>query len=203
MKFSIPENGVPQIEGASWIQAEGNGLPHRVFVRLETTEDQRLVASGLLIEVEPGNELTTRDTRVPLARIVAEFNAAASRPATYKRLRRQLFGIKTESEAEDAWQPEAGGWLAADFVAVSARKRPVRRQSPGRRGLPEDHYKTVADAYKRAKRQHPRSPIKAVMSELHAAEPTVHRWLRTARERGYLEKRPGDVRASRGMDTED
>lgn len=190
MKFSVPPNGAPYVEGGSWIRAEGDSrLPYPVLVRLGVGEDGHLVATGLLVEAE--GELSTRAVRLPLATIVSEFAAAASKVPTYKRLRRELFSIKAESEEEAAWQPETpkgypDWWLAVDFLSVDDRERVVARVRPGRRGYPDDHYRQVARAYKRAKRVNPRAPIRVLMEELHATEPTVHRWLRTARERDFL-----------------
>jgi hypothetical protein len=189
MRFSVPRHGTPGIEGASWIRAEGGDLPHPVLVRLGLGDDNRIVATGVLIEAE--GELSTRALRLPLAGIVAAFVAAASRPATYKRLRRELFGIDAESEGEAAWRPDApegmpAWWLAADFLSSADRTQAVPRVRPGRRGYPDAHYRQVAQAYGRAKRKRPRAPIKALMAELHITEPTAHRWLRTARERGLV-----------------
>jgi hypothetical protein len=63
------------------------------------------------------------------------------------------------------------------------------RSRAGRQGYPDDHYRRVADAYRRAKRaEPPSSPIKALETEFHVSEPTVHRWLRAATERGFLTK---------------
>jgi hypothetical protein len=189
-KFSSPVNATPQIGGASWIRVEGDELPHPILIRLALSDDGRLVASGLIVESD--GELTTRSLRLPLARIVAEFAAAAAHVPTYKRLRRELMGRTTESAGEAAWTPQIpkgvpDWWLASDFIDTPTRLRQAKTaRRPGRRGYPDQHYREVAKAYTRAARQHPRAPIQALMKELHATEPTVHRWLRTARERGYL-----------------
>lgn len=196
--FSIPRGGLPEIKDASWIRATGDDLPCPVLVRLGIGDDGTLVATGLLLEMEEGHELSTRASRVPLAQIVGEFAAATTNAKTYKRLAAELHGYdeSVQGTAEwAAWQPENvsdAGWKTAEFVAVPAegpdalKHKPVGRTRPGRRGYSEDHWRMVARAYRQAKRTHPRAPIRALMAELHASEPTVHRWLRTARERGYL-----------------
>ena len=151
------------------------------------------MATGLLIQAK--GEVTARALRrIPLPAIVTEFASAASKPATYKRLRRELFGIAAESESEAKWRPKAPRgvpewWLAADFLEVADRARSVPRLRPGKRGYPDDFYRQVGRSYLRAKRRHPRAPIKALMAEFDRPEPTVHRWLQTARERGFLEPR--------------
>jgi hypothetical protein len=207
MKFTVPRNGVPDTGSASWVRAEGDPLPHPVFVRLALGDDGQLIATGLLVDAESG-ELTTRGSRVSLADVVRAFASAVSRPATYKRLARELHG-RAPSAAEGDWRPDLSSTPWIEFVAVSAsgpdalRHVPVPRTRPGRRGHPDEHYLKVAQAYRRAKRTHPRAPIRALMEELHAAEPTVHRWVRTARERGYLDKRPRAGETAGGMDTEE
>lgn len=184
MRFTIPPHGAPDIDGI-WIRAEGDDLPHAVFFRLGVGEDGQLVATGLLITAE--RELTTRAVRLPLAAIVSKFAAEVeAKPSTYKRLQAELSGRDLEKDAGwRAWAAE--GRSPADFVAYP-RTGPVqvRRVRPGRRGYPDDHYRTVAKKYAQAKRRHPRAPIRALMEEFHAAEPTVHRWIKTAREKGFI-----------------
>ena len=195
MKFSVPRNGrLPGdhegVHGASWVRAEGGDLPRPVLVRLGIGDDERLVATGLLIWAD--GELTARAAHIPLSRIVSGFAAAASNVRTYKRLRRELFGIDSPSAPERTWRPPAGSWLAADFLALPERERPVRRARlrPGPRGHADDHYREVARVYRDAKRRHPRSFIKALMREMHTTEKTAHRWIKTAERRGFIPTTP-------------
>jgi hypothetical protein len=204
MRFSVPRSGrlpgdYEGVHGASWVRAEAGGLPHPVYVRLGLGDDQRLVATGVLVETE--GELTARTMRVPLSRIVTGFAAAASTVRTYKRLRRELHG-SSASKAEAAWDPHPGQWLAFEFLALPELERPVRRARlrPGPRGHTADHYREVARVYRRAKLQQPRSFIKAFMREMHTTEKTAHRWINTARERGHIKERPGDGETPRGLD---
>jgi hypothetical protein len=74
-------------------------------------------------------------------------------------------------------------------LQAALEQQPARRPRPGSGGHSNDHYGQVARAYKRAKRKYPRAPIRALMVELHASEPTVHRWLREATKRGFLQPR--------------
>jgi hypothetical protein len=184
MRFSIPAYGAPQIDGI-WIRVEGDDLPHPVLFRLGVGEDGQLIATGLLIAAE--RELTTRAVRLPLASIVSRFAAeVVAKPSTYKRLQAELSGHDFEKDARwRAWTAE--GAAPTDFVS-HPRTGPVQvpRVRPGRRGYPDDHYRQVAKAYRRAKRQHPRAPIRALMEELNASEPTIHRWIGIARDKGFL-----------------
>lgn len=192
MKFSIPSNGTPALDGI-WIRAEGGELDQPLMFRLGEREDGQLVATGLLMATE--HELTTRAVRIPLAGVVSTFAAVVkSEPATYKRLKAQLAG-HPEWAKDRRWKAwGAKGRSVIDFVAFplmgpdeSLQDRPrVPRVQPGRRGYPDDHYRMVAREYAKAKREHPRAPIRALMAELHATEPTVHRWIRTAREKKFI-----------------
>ena len=179
------------IHGASWIRAEGDDLPHPVLVRLGKGDDGRLVATGVLIEADEGGELAARAMRVPLSRIVAGFVAATSKTATYKRLQRELHG-RPKSDLGTGWAPGKGlddtSWLAFDFLALADHERPIERARvrPGPKGWSDEHYREVARVYKRALRTDPRAPVKALMKAMNTTEPTAHRWIRTAREKGYI-----------------
>lgn len=200
MRFTIPPNGETQAPGSSWIRADGvevNGrtLSYPVFVRLGYGTDGKPIATGLLLGDE-GQELTTRAAQVPLARVIAGFLAATTDTRTYKRLARELHGRERTRE-EDAWQPDLSGAPLSrviEFIGVpiegpdAFRHTPVPRARPGRRGWPDDHWKAVARAYRKAKREHPGAHIRALMTEFRAPEPTVHRWIKTARAKGFLTK---------------
>jgi hypothetical protein len=200
MKFSVPSHGIPEIQGASWIRADGvvvagKKLPP-LLIRLGVGGDGRLIATGLLIESD--GELTTRALRLPLAGIVAEFAAVQSKPATHKRLLAELWG-RTDLEKDERWRdykPEAPAdllaGLAADFVDVAARTDPPQRARPGRRGHPDEHFERIARAYLIAKRNYPKDPIRKLVKATGASEATVHRWLKTARDKGILKDRKGD-----------
>jgi hypothetical protein len=200
MRFSIPRSGVPAIEGASWIRAEGVRVAGQevppVLIRLGVGDDGRLIATGILIEA--AGELTTRALRLPLAGIVAEFAAVQSKPATHKRLIAELRG-RTDLDEDPRWrdwQPDSPNdllaGLAADFVDVAARTRPAQRARPGRHGHPDEHYRRIARAYLIAKRKYPKNPIRKLMEATGAPEATVHRWIKTAREKGFIKTQKED-----------
>jgi len=70
----------------------------------------------------------------------------------------------------------------------SARYR-IRKPRPGPTGLPLKHYERVANAYKRALRTYPRTPVRRLMTELGVSESTAHRYLEKCRELGLLDSR--------------
>ncbi len=210
MRFTVPPNGETQAPGSSWIRADdvevnGRTLSFPVFVRLGYGTDGQPIATGLLLGDE-SQELTTRAAQVPLARVVAGFVAATADTRTYKRLARELHG-RERTSAEDDWQPDLSGSPLSriiEFIGVPAegpsplQHAPVPRARPGRRGWPDDHWKAVARAYVSAMREHPGRHIQAVMEEFRAPESTVHRWIRTAKDKGFIKERPGDGETSRG-----
>ncbi len=149
MRFSIPARGVPRLAGATWIRAEDRELPHPVLIRLGLGDDGRLVATGVLVEAD--DELTSRELRIPLARIVAEFADAASKPATHSRLFGELHGIDYRLTGEVP--PKIPG-LWEDLLPVTSKERPIRRVRPGRRGHSDAFYRQVAKDYRRVKREH-------------------------------------------------
>jgi hypothetical protein len=185
MRFSMPRGGVPGLTGTTWVRAEGPELPFPVYVRLGRDDEGRLVTTALLVGGD--RVLTARELReVRLADIANRFAAEVSKPATYSRLVSEYFGGVTHRWAgkPPARVPRALQQLLPELED----KRPVARVRPGRRGHPPAHYREVAKAYRRAKREHPQAPIRALIRELHASEPTVHRWLNRAVKDGYLKE---------------
>lgn len=65
----------------------------------------------------------------------------------------------------------------------------VRRARPGPAGLPEEHYRRVAEEYRRVLRSYPRTPIVELMKVLGCSQPTAHRYLKRCRELGLLDPR--------------
>ena len=152
MRFSIPARGIPQVTGATWIRAEDRELPHPVSIRLGLGDDGRLVATGVLVEAD--DELTSRELRIPLARIVAEFADAASKPATHSRLFGELHGIGYRLTGQVP--PKIPG-LWEDLLPVTSKERlypacarparPLGRLlSPGGQGLPASQAPKTAGA---------------------------------------------------------
>jgi hypothetical protein len=180
MEFSIPRGGTPRIgEAGTWVRADGDGLRHPVAIRLQVADDGRLLVTGLLIEAD--HELIARDLRFPIGRIVAAFSAAMGRPATLKRLFRELLGsdLVLEGDIPEALPPE---WRKLLLPPTDA----PRRTRPGPHVHDDAFYQRLAEDYRQALRTHPQRPIRALMKARGYSEPTIHRQLREARRRGFL-----------------
>lgn len=185
-------------EAAIWVRVQpevGDVLPpHLLAIRLGVGDDGRLVATGVHLDAGPHEEVTARDLRFPLAKILSEFTRFASDPDRFKRLLGQtLPGVDvTLLPTGEGPQTVPGGWrlIFEQWLRWHAggSTPAVMRARPGRAGYPDEHYEHVAELYRQAKRQRPRAPIRALMGELHVSEPTVHRWLRTAAEKGFLKE---------------
>ena len=175
MEFQIPHN--PELGGEGlWIQVKDRELSHATCVRLAVTADGKLAATGLVIEAELG--MTARETRIPLARIVNTF--ASQSPATLKRLYLSRFPAGVDPQVP-------GEVTAARVVTTPGKTVPiVRAPRPGVRGHPDRYYRQIAKAYARAKRLHPRAPMKHLARELQTPEPTLYRALQQARKKGLL-----------------
>lgn len=181
MRFFLHRGGgLPSDDlGAPWVRVEDKSLPGPVYLRLGAGEDGRLVCTGLLVSADAEQELTARDLRrIRLSETLTEFLRYASRARGMEQLLGELLGIGYKaSDHDDAWRL---------LLPVTTRRTAVQRARPGRPGYSDDHYRNVARVYKAAKRKHPTRPIRVVMEELGATEPTVHRWLRTARDKGFI-----------------
>lgn len=70
-----------------------------------------------------------------------------------------------------------------------ATRQRIRKARPGPAGHPDEFYSRIAEAYKRAVRTHPRTPVITLMAQLDRSEATVHRYLQECRRRGLLDKR--------------
>ena len=196
MQFSVPDQ-VP-VEG-SWIRAEGGVLPHPVMLRLAVADDGRMLVTGLVIEADQG--LASSDLRFRLSKVVSEFSAAASKPATLKRLFKEITGsdlvwegsakrskaparLVLEGPEPNVLPPE---WSWLPLLLPSSTASP--RARPGPRGHDEEFYRRLASAYRKAQREHPRRPIQALVESRGYSEPATHRQIREARRRGLLPPR--------------
>lgn len=179
------------IEPAStWISVEDAELPAPLRLRLGVSDDHRLVCTGLLIDT-PDREITARDLRhIRLAEILTTLIRRAPRDPELRLLVAHLYtGAMVADPGSGAGVDQLVDTMTRMQAVAERRPGRVRRARPGRRGYPDDHYREVAKAYRQAKRQHPRAPVRALMEELHVSEPTAHRWLRTATAKGFLSER--------------
>jgi len=142
-------------------------LPGEVLIRLGTTEDGRLVCTGLLVGGWEKAEVSSTALRhIPIAALVT--------------------WVKSASQSDDPLM--AGIFGSAVELAHTGAQRP--RVRPGPRGHPRSHFEEVAAAYRAAIGRGVRSPVAALKRELNASEPTVRRWLQRCRDMGLLEPAP-------------
>ena len=177
----LPRDGL----GEPWIRVEDKSLPAPIYLRLGVDKDGRLACTGLLIDGDPDRELPARELRsIRLPKLLSEFQKHMTRASGMKQLIWELHRIRYEGPSSES------GWRM--ILSIPARQRLVQRGRPGPKGYPDDHYRKVARAYKVAKRKHPTRPIRALMQEFNATEPTIHRWLRTARDKGFITTKKED-----------
>jgi hypothetical protein len=156
----------------TYCQAEGVALP--IYVRLGETPTGEIVATGLVIGPR---EQDTRDRKArPMSIIRAQD------------LRIPLAAIVGEM---------AGVWKRTGIGAGPAGLSGARAR-PGKKGRGDQFYRDVAAQYRKAMKDHPATPTKALFhSTFPMVKPsTVKLWLRVARERGFLGRaeqgRPGE-----------
>ena len=160
--------GPPPLRPGTWCVFSGGQLPHPVAIRAARSPDGRLVCTGLALGGLDGD-------------------AAASEEPEPEITARDLRAIPLSQLLAGGGKELVGGLLgltATDFSGLRAR--------PGPTGHPREHFEGVAEAYRRALVESPRSPVKWVSQELHYSDATVRRWLRRCRDMGLLgESTPG------------
>jgi hypothetical protein len=104
-------------------------------------------------------------------------------------------GVNTEISARALREIPLGRLLALPkwgllpgYVKSAKAYRPPRIAA-GPTGRPLEHFVKVAAAYRQTLKSHPRTPIRALMTQLHCSEPTAHRWLQRCRDLGLLGKK--------------
>lgn len=172
-----------------WLEFKGGNFPIPLMLRFGKV-DNELVCTGLMLGLADSDirPITASDLRLPLATIVSFVRAVARK------------------EQELAREKKSTGYLRLFGIAVD-RLSPstvpaIPRARPGRRGYPDEHWREVADRYRRALEADKRRPTKLLVEHYEResiSEATVRWWLREARKRGFLGKAPigraGDTRA--------
>ncbi len=186
---------IDRADDGTWITARGQATRTRaklrspVKVRLGLGDDGSLIATAVLVAHEDG-EVTSRDLRIPLAEILAEFASQASRPATFERLAREFMPGTDVVIQRLGGLP--GSWLMFLGLRPDAQQTPdqpkravVARTRPGKAGIPDDKLREFVRDYKKALKKNPRAPIRELSRRTGMSEPTIYRWLRKAREKGF------------------
>jgi hypothetical protein len=120
------------------------------------------------VEILPaGKQLELSDVRQLIPR-AAEY-------VSYARAAMQTLGPPEAGTIEERW---------ARFARAA---EPLRRVSGKRRGLSDGFYQDIAEEYRKLTSAGERHPVKA-LSEIHHADiSSASRWVRGARERGFLQ----------------
>jgi hypothetical protein len=141
-----------------WVAVENVGVPFPIVVRLGKSPDGRLACTGMVIgpDAELGQEITARS------------------------LRQIPLGqiLSTVAGLDFPGAEELGG-----EVTHLWRQPPAR---PGPTALSREDLQRVAEDYRAALLQAPRSPIKLMAQKVHASEATIRRRVQRARDMGLL-----------------
>lgn len=154
----------------TWVLVEGDesdpDAPLPVFMNLSRDSRGRVVCTGLIVGRLPPWD----DGRVE----VTSRNLRTIRIS-------ELIGLVTwDDGAPDEWSTAVRALMADAPVLKDAPRR------PGPKGHPDDHFRAIAHAYRRAQLEAPRAPMRWLVEHLDRSEPTVRRWVQRARDKGYL-----------------
>ena len=156
-----------------WLRADVEGFPTPIYAYLDEV-DGRPILAGLLL-----SPTTRRDMLMIGPRGV-------KREITARALRQiPLTGLIMLAKLADA-VPEVARAIGGTRAADPYRPPHVR---PGPKGWDREHFERVAAAYRSALKAHPRTPVRALISQFGCSEATVHRWLDRCRTLGLLNSR--------------
>jgi hypothetical protein len=155
-----------------WCKVSGGELEHPVLVRFAVSREGVLTVSGLVAGGFDQEPVTARSLRrIRVGEILGELPDTA-----WKKARNADPDVTIESFVE----------LAGLLVRVHAAPAGRPRAKPGPKGWPKEHSKLIADEYRDALRKHPRNPIATLAKKWNVSPGTMRRWVRRARDRGYL-----------------
>ncbi len=181
---------------STWWQVTGGDLPAPVLVRLGPTPEGEIACTGVVVGIDDEGKqraVTASALRIPLAGIVSELTQGIRRDYKLER------GERSVSFKVEHFEQILG------FLADSAPPITVPRVRPGVRGHSDEHFREVVTRYRRALKDEPFAPTKAVIAQYPNWSPAAVRyWLRIARKRGLLAKsepgRPGEAGKGKGRD---
>jgi hypothetical protein len=154
-----------ELEGSdTWLKLEGGDLSYPILVRLGVVSDGSLAVTALIAGAfgEPG-------------------------PITFRSLR----DIRIGDILDTVPKPKnPNNMTVAELAGALVRKTSPRvrgsKKKPGP-ALSDDHFREVAERYRVALVTDPRAPVVAVAAQYpHTPVETVRRWVRVARQRGFL-----------------
>lgn len=185
--------GPPRIEGDGWISLPGPDGTGSVHARIASRIDGRVIITDLYVH---GDDITTATMRaLPLGRIEAFANAVATGsdvPFETSDLVVEsvplLVSVGVHSDSDVSMSELRSRVEGGEARSADARKR--KRRPPLTRpdgSDPDVFYQRVAAAYGELVLTTSK-PAKLLAEEADVPVPTVHRWVREARRRGFLPK---------------
>jgi hypothetical protein len=149
----------------------GRLAPSHHAITLDVTyRDRAYRVTAIKVQAEDGDELTSGDLGLPVKEAA-------------ERLLQQLWTYG------EAWVGHAASVEDA-FAQIDAERGAEFRQRQRRRWLTDAHLRDVADVYGDAERAGASSLVRAVAERFGCSLSTAERWIRTARERGFLPQSP-------------
>ncbi|WP_345377385.1 hypothetical protein [Frondihabitans cladoniiphilus] len=165
------------VRSRTWVRLEADIPADRnvppVWVSLGKAPDGRFVCRGLVVgALTEGHELAD-----------VEISSRTLRQIRMPELIEAVMKVKD-------WDEEANRILN-ETPAAPPRVR--------MREYADDHFRSVADAYRDAVTRYPRAPTKNLAAAWHVSEPTMRRWIQTARHKNFLgDSTPGKAGESKG-----
>ena len=135
-----------------------------------TYGDGAFRVSSVTVEAGEGGELTSGDLGLPVKEAAEQVLRAA-----------WTFG--------ETWLPEpryATQTTAKAMLDEASERMDDFDQRQRRRWITDAHLRDVADAHADAERAGAQSVVRALMERFACSQSTAERWIRTARERGFL-----------------
>lgn len=163
-----------------WIFVEGGGLRQPVYVRIARVGDDlvgsRLVVVGVLIS--NGRQVTSTDLRLPLQRILEQFERHYFAPSdpTAPRSSDERWYRTTGREAFDDWTSLMG----------SLPEAPPPPRGRGAAPPTDDELRSFAAVYVRELRTNARGAVSRAAEAFGMHRVTAHKWIQRCREAGIL-----------------
>jgi hypothetical protein len=159
-----------------WCKVSGGTLDHPVLVRFALSPEGALMITGVVLGAFGEEAIGSRSLRrVRFGEILADL-PAWKRGSTVHQFG-QLAGLIMRTHAAPVERP---------------------RVKPGPKGWPDEHFRDVAERYRRALVEQPHKPMDALAHELKTTPATARRWVRRARDKEFLgEPVPGKAGEAR------
>lgn len=176
------ENLVSVVSASDWAVFQGRDddpdAEPPVALKLARSSDGRMICTAMIVGLNEAYPVVI-DGRGGYQATPVEVTSRALRKIPVA----ELIGRAMRSA-------DAPGW--GDLVKRRVPKVRAVQRSPGPKGHPDEHFREVADAYREALLAEPRRPMAWMQRHYHADRTTIARWVKRARDMGYLgEADPG------------